>query len=325
MIKPLILACHNWKVLLKSLFYQAILLALTIAIGFTLFGNTVYDLMHAFNDENLQNFASQTINAILAGDFDSLQFTDSLNNLIAELQQVISSIRFPWGGATLSYIIFVVIVALYRVLISLTDVAAMCQLDEFMTSNACRPFSWFFLKKQGRTWKFVLLQTAIALPLDILIISGGIGFYLVFLIAFRWWTIIPVCVIAYLLYIIRQTFFAFCLPAVACEPTHTGAAFRKGVAMIVGRFWQVFWKTLAVLSVAALIAVLAILFIPSPWLTTVVISVPHFVLFFYLKCINIVEYFKAENRPFFYKRVDVEGTERYIRKMDKQSKAGQTR
>ena len=322
MFKPLSLAAFNWKVLVKSIFYQVLLLALVLALGFTIFGNLIDDLIQLIKDNHIADFVSETISAIVNGEFDSAVFTNNLSELISNLQEGISSLRHPYGVVELTYILFVLIVLLYRLLVSLTDVSVECQLDEFMTSNASRPFTWFFFKKQGRTWKFALLQTALTLPLDVLILTGSVGFYLLFLIAFNWWTIIPVAVIALLLYAFRLTYFAFCLPAVTCEETSARDAFRRGLSVIVSRFWRVFWKTLIVVCVMVVVSVLPILFIENTWIMTLVLIVPNFVLFFYLKCVNIVEYFQADNRPFFHKRVDIEGTDRYNRRLARKSRRG---
>ena len=318
MFKPLSLAAFNWKVLIKSILYQILLLALVLALGFTIFGKLIDDIIQLINDNHIADFASNTISAIVNGEFDSVEFTTNLNEVISNWQEGISSLRHPYGVMEISYVLLVLIAVLYRLFVSLTDVSVASQLDEFMTSNASRPFTWFFFKKQGRTWQFALLQTAFALPLDILIATGSIGFYLLFLIAFNWWTIIPVAILALLLYAFRLTTFAFCLPAVTCEVMTTREAFKHGLSLIVKRFWRVFWKTLVVVCVMVVISTLA-MYIENTWIMTLVLTVPNFVLFFYLKCVNMVEYFKADNRPFFFKRVDIEGTDRYNRRQRRKS------
>ena len=314
MLKPLSLATFNWKVLIKSILYQILLLALVLALGITVFGNLIDDLIQLVNDNHIIDFVSDTISDIVNGEFDSVTFTTNLNEVISNWQAGISSLRHPYGVVELTYIVFVLMVILYRLFVSLTDVSVECQLDEFMTSNASRPFTWFFFKKQGRTWSFALLQMALTLPLDVLIVTGSIGFYLLFLIAFKWWTIIPVAVIALLMYAVRLTVFAFCLPAVASEDLPMRVAFKRGLSQVFNRFWRVFWKTLIVVCVMAVVSVLALVFIDNTLIMSLVITIPNFILFFYLKCVNIVEYFQADNRPFFHKRVDIEGTDRYNRK-----------
>ena len=321
MIKPLILASHNWKVLLKSILYQVLLLALTIALGYVIFGKLVDDLILIYNENNITDFAYNTINAIFAGEFDGTQFATDLGVLISSVQDSISGIDLPWGGVTMSYVMFCVIFVGYRLLVSITDVATGCQLEEFMTSNAERPFTWYFVKKIGVSWKFSLLQTALVLPFDILIIFGSVGFYLLFVLAFQWWAIIPVAVFALLFYVARLSVFAFCLPAVVCQDDmSTRRAFKQGLSKAFGRFWRVFWKTLIVVTLMAVISVISIMFVSNSLLSTALTTVPNFVLFFYLKCVNLVEYFQADNRPYFYKRMEVEGTERYNRKQARLAK-----
>ena len=314
MLKPIRLALHNWKVLLKSILYQALLLALIVALGNVIFGNLFEDITRILRENHVRDFLYNTVNSIFSAELNSEQFAADLTELIATVQQSISTVDAPWVNASLSYALFIVMLVVYRMLVALTDVACDCQLDEFMTSNAERPFIWFFVKKQGRSWQFVLLQTALALPMDILIIFGSMGFYLTFLIAFRWWTIIPVAIIALILYVIRQTLFAFCLPSVVCEDMSTRKAFKHGLSKIVNRFWHVFWKTLIVVCLMVGISLVSLMFIQNTIVSTIVLTVPNFILFFYLKCVYIVEYFQADNRPYFYKRVDVEGTEKYNRK-----------
>ncbi len=314
MIKPLVLASHNWKVLLKSLVYQALLLALIVALGYLIFGDLVDDIAKVLKDNNVADLLSDTINEIVAGEFDNEGFASRLSALIADLRNSISSLRLPFGGVTMSYVLLCVIFVVYRLFVSLTDVAAACQLEEFMTSNAERPFTWFVIKKQGATWKFALLQTAFALPMDILIVSGCIGFYLLFLLAFSWWTIIPVVILGVLFYVMRQTFFAYTLPSVVCSEGSVRIAFKRGLARAPQRFWHVFWKTLIIVCLMLAISVLSVIFIDNAILKTALSTVPDFILFFYLKCVNMVEYFRFDNRPFFYKRVEIEGTDRYNRK-----------
>ena len=324
MIKPLSLAAFNWKVLLKSLFCQVLVLAIVMAFGVTVFGDLARDVMRVLAESQLREFANSTIASIMNGSFNSADFTAQLNAVISNVQASISSIRYPfaWGGATLSYIVVFLALLLYRLFVSYTDVTVEYQLEEFMTSNASRPFIWFLLKKQGKTWAFSALQLLCALPLDLLILTGCLGLYLTFLIAFGWWTIIPVLIIALVLYAARQTVFAFCLPAVACEDMSTRQAFKYGASRIVFRFWSVFWKTLVVISLMAVISALAVMYIPNPMWCTVVVTVPNLLLFFYLKCVNIVEYFDAHNRPYFYKLVVIEGTDRYNKRLArKQRKA----
>lgn len=325
MIKSLTVAAYNWKVLLKSLFCQVLVLVILLAFVVTVFGPVAGDILRVITESHVADFINSAVSAIMDGSFDSAVFSSQLTELITNLQNNISSIRWPWGGVTFSYIVVFLTLIIYRLFVSYTDVTAACQIEEFMTSNAERPFLWFLLKKQGRTWTFSCLQMLLALPLDALILTGSLGVYLLFLIAFGWWTIIPVVILLVLLYTARQTFFAFCLPAVVCEDMSTRKAFKHGLSLIVGRFWQVFWKTLIVMCLMLTISVVGIMYVDNGWAQTAVVTVPNLALFFYLKCLNLREYFEANNRPYFHKRVLIDGTDRYVKRQkklqEKQNKA----
>ncbi|MCM1195292.1 MAG: hypothetical protein NC332_05105 [Firmicutes bacterium] len=325
MIKPLALASYNWKVLIKSLICQILVSVLMLSFAVTVFGTLANDILRVISESNLRDFINATVSSIMNGSFNSADFTSELNAILSNLQDGIQSIRYPWGGATLSYILFFLALLVYRLFVSYSDVTVACQLEEFMTSNAARPFTWFLLKKQGKTWKFSCIQLLCTLPLDIIIVAGCLGIYILFLVAFGWWTIIPTCVLLLLLYTARQTFFAFCLPAVVCEDMGTNKAFKQGVSAVVNRFWHIFWKTLIVMTVMVAVTLVAIMYINNSIVCTAVVAICSFVLFFYVKCINIIEYFEANNRPYFYKRIVIEGTDRYGRKRARTERRAQRR
>lgn len=314
MIKSLSIASNNWKVLLKSLFCQLLVLVLMVAFVVTVFGALAEDILRVVTDLGVTNFINSTASSIVSGEFSSEKFSSELTAMINSLQDSIKTIRWPWGGVTMSYVVVLLTLIVYRLFVSYSDVTAACQIEEFMTSNASRPFMWFLLKKQGRTWAFSCLQMLCTLPLDVLIVTGTLGLYLLFLVAFGWWTIIPSVCLMVVLYSARHTFFAFCLPAVACEDMPCRKAFKYGVSLIVTRFWRVFWKTLILISLMLVISVVGIMYVDNGYAQTAVVTAPNLVLFFYLKCINMREYFEANNRPYFHKRMYIEGTDRYNRR-----------
>lgn len=320
MLKSISLAGKNWKVLIKAIVCQVVILALVIAVGFLLFGKFIEDAFAIVGESGARNFVSQTVAGIVNGTFDSKSFAQDLTEVIDNLQDSIAAIDNFWGSVELTYVSLILMFVMYRMLIAVTDVTVDCQLEEYMTSLSSRPFTWFFFKKQGRTWKFALLQFVFAFPLDILVVTGSIGFYLLFLIAFNWWTIIPVAVLLVILYSVRLSLFAFCLPSVACNETPVRKAFGEGISKVISRFCRVLWKTLVIVAIMVCLTLVSLIYIKNPVLSVAVSTVPNFILFFVLKCINIVEYFNATERPYFYKTVLVEGTEKYNKREAKRAK-----
>ncbi|MBQ8873243.1 MAG: hypothetical protein IJ032_04760 [Clostridia bacterium] len=315
MLKPLRLSFSNSRTMLNAFFIQGLTLLLALAIAFVAFGGYAQNLVDLFQQLNLDDFVAKTIQNLTNPPFNSEAFAKELSSIMEQLRQGIESLRSDWGSAELAYIMFFAVIILYRILVAFTDVAVGYQLEEFMTSNARRPFLWFLFKKQKETWIFAIWQCFVALMMDILIIFGTAGIYLLFLVAFRWWTIIPAVLIGVILYAMRLTFTAFTLPAVVCGAAPTPRlSFRAGLSKVFIRFWRVFYKTFIVVFITFALWVVSALFVQNPVLSMLLTTVPSFLLFFYLKCINMCEYFENENRPYFYKVVEVEGTERYNRK-----------
>lgn len=307
--KSLKIAALNWKVMLKSILCQILIAALTFAIAYVAMSETVNDIVNIYLQNNLGDFVANTFRSVVDGSFDSDAFSAELTSLIAQLRDDITAIRNYWGSVELSYVLFFVVFVIYRIFLSLTDVTAGCQIEEFMTSNARRPFTWYFVKKQGQMWLFAILQAVVALPLDLLIIFGTIGFYLTYLVAFASWTIIPAVIICAVLFAARFTLTSFCLPSVVCNADMgVEKAFRAGISTVIGRFWSVFWKNLLATAVIFALTVIGATYIKSPVATFLVATVPSLMIFYVLKCINFCEYFVATDRPFFSKRVDIYGT-----------------
>lgn len=315
MHKSLSLGWYNNKVLLKSLMSQMLVLALALAISVAFFGGYVDSFSHILQESDFDGFLEETLRSIMDGTFDNGYFTSYINEIITTVQDAMEQLGDSMLSVELAYVLAGVLVICYRLLVSITDVTVDCQLDEFMTSNTKRSFLWYFVKKQGKTWKFTVRQVFFTLPLDFLIVCGCLGFYVLVLLPFGWWTIIPIAVAGLVVYTARLTLFAFCLPAVACERNvHTKQAFRKGLSLVFSCWWKVFFQNLAVILLIVLINALAILFVEKPIFTLLLATFPTFALFFYLKCVNLVLYYQAQDKPFFYNKVYVEGTEDYLKR-----------
>lgn len=318
--KSFVLAANNWKVMIKALVCQLIILALVVACCFLIFGGVTDDIINVFAAGGWDRFFSDTVKSIADASFNGNDFASELATCIEQTQAAIEAIPNIWNTVEVSYISFFVICLLYRVLISFSDVAVSFQLNEFMTSNAERPFVWFFFKKFWESWAFSLLQTAVTLPLDFLVVLGSTSVCLIFVLTLKWWSIIPALLIFLLLYSARQSYFAFWLPAVATDELKIPQALNKGLSTIPYRFWHVFWKNFVTVVVMAAIAVVGVVFVKNNVLKIVVSVVPNLILFFLLKCVNFVEYFEATHRPYFYRRVEVEGTERFIKREERHKK-----
>lgn len=307
--------------MLKALICQVLILALVAALCFLIFGGLVEDCLQIFETVDWSDFFADSIKSIVNGDFNVRTFLDKLAQLIEETGDAIESIPNIWNRVEVSYAAFICIFLVYRMFVSISDLSAGYQLQEFMTSNATRPFSWYFVKKFASSLKFAFLQTILALPLDLFVIFSSAGICLALSVFMGWLAIVPTIVVLLLSYSARLTYFAFWLPVASTEELGVGKSLTRSASLIPFRFWNVFWKTLVIVCTMAVCFSLSILFGQSNVVTLATSTIPSFLLFFLLKCVNFVEYFTATNRPFFCKNVDVEGTERFNKKMNAKVKA----
>lgn len=319
--KALVLSAYNWKVMLKALICQVLILALISSLCFLIFGGLVEDCLGIFTSVNFGEFISNTIKSVVNAEFNVDEFSSQLSEVVEQTRAAIESIPNMWNRVEVSYVACICLFLVYRMLVSVSDLSVGFQIQEFMTSNATRPFSWYFVKKFQSGLKFVCLQTLLALPLDFFIILVSVGVCVSLAVFIGWWSVVPAIVVLLLLYAARHTYFAFWLPVATTEGLSVSKSLTKSVSLIPYRFGHVFWKTLMLVCVMGACISLSVVFVENSVLKVVLCTVPNLVLFFILKCVNFVEYFTATNRAFFHKKVDVAGTESFNKKAAKKARA----
>ena len=314
--KTLRISLVNWKVLVKSLAFQFLSLALFLSLASFAFGSLAEDVLNAFQSNGVSDTIAHTVQSLVNGTFNTDHFlNEDLKSLALNIKASLELVPNMWNRVEVSVAICVVAFLLYRFLVSCTDVAVGHQINEFMSSNTVRPFTWFLFKKAGESMAFVGLQMLFAIVFDTLIIAASIAMAIVCMIIFGWWAIIPVLVMATLLYTVRHSFMAFCLPSVVNnDGQKVGKSFGEGLSAVVKHFGKVFLHTLVVIVVMIALSAIAYLFNENRWISLSISTVVNFVLFFVLKCLNFVLYYEANNFPYFFKPILLEGTEQYNRK-----------
>ena len=320
MIKALRLSVINWRSMLNALGIQLCIFLATATFGVLVFGDYAVELFNVFTQSGIGDFASKIILSLQAQTFDSAAFSAELSGVVSNLHNAIGAMKISSQSLGLAYLSLVATLFFYRILISLTDVTVASQIAEFMNSTARRPFIWYFVKRQRRAWAFSVFQCLIASILDVLIVFGTIGIYLMFLVVFSWWTIIPAVAIGAILYSMRLTFMSFCLPSITCEAQMTPSkALTNGLSQIFYHFGKVLWKTIVVIVLLAAIMVASV-YVENQFLSAVMIFVPNMYAFYLLKCVGMVEYFEANQRPYFYKKIAIEGTDSFNKQYNKKKR-----
>lgn len=319
--KTLRIALVNWKTFLKSLLFQALSLALFVALAFFAFGSLTQDVLNALSSNGVDQTIAHTVQSLFDGTFNVDHFiNEDMKTLILNIKQSLESVSNVWNRVEVSVIICFLAFLLYRFLISCTDITVGYQIDEFMSSNSARPFTWFLFKKAGRSVSFVGLQMAFAIVLDTIVASSGIAMAVICMVIFGWWAIIPVFVLSVVLYAVRHSFMAFCLPSVVYNDTQkVSVAFRSGLTESIKYFGKIFAHTLIIILLMVLTTAMSYMFNENRFIVLSVSALINFVLFYVIKCLNFVLYYESNNYPYFFRPILLEGTEQHNRKTKKKN------
>lgn len=319
--KTLRIALVNWKSFIKSLLFQALALALFVALMTFAFGPLAQEVLTAFRSNGVDETISHILQSLFNGTFNADHFiNEDMKTVIINVKQSLESVTNVWNRVEVSVIICFLAFLLYRFWVSCTDITVGYQIDEFMSSDSSRPFTWFLFKKSGRSVAFVGLQMLFAIILDSLIFSSGIAMAVICMAIFGWWAIIPVFVLSVVLYAARHTFMAFCLPSVVCNDTQkVSVAFRSGLNESINHFGKIFGRTLLIILLMVVTTTISYLFNANRFIVLSVSALLNFVLFYIIKCLNFVLYYEANNHSYFFRPILLEGTEQHNRKTKKKN------
>lgn len=319
--KTLRIALVNWKTLLKSLIFQALSLALFVALMTFAFGPLAQEVLTAFQSNGVDETISHFLQSLFNGSFNAEHFiNEDMKTLILNIKQSLESVSNVWDRVEVSVVVCLLAFLLYRFLVSCTDITVGYQIDEFMSSNSARPFTWFLFKKSGRSITFVGLQMLLAIILDVLIVSSGMAMSVICMAIFGWWAIIPVLLGSVVLYAIRHSFMAFCLPSVVHNDTQkVSTAFRLGITESIKNFGKILGRTLLIILLMMVTTALSYLFNENRLIVLSVSALVNFVLFYVIKCLNFVLYYESNNYSYFFRPILLEGTERHNRKLKKKN------
>lgn len=294
---------QNWQLLLKAIITQVLVIALVIAISFAFFSSIVAEVIAIFNQFDLIGMVNEVITSLAEGHFDAQEFAtmlvEQIQNLILAIEGLVTDMPIA-----LAYIGMIVVLCIYRMMISTADITVVYSLNEYMISNSKRPFIWYYFKKFLENLRYTLLLFVIAFPLDLVVLFASIGFYLLLLVTFGWWTIIPAIIIGVFMYTLRQTMFAFWLPSIAVNDKGVVAGLKDGLSKIPGNFWKVFLHNFIIITAMTVVALISAYLLPTT-LGAVLTILVSLLGFYIMKCFNMVRYFEANNLPYFTEKVNI--------------------
>ncbi|MCM1043535.1 MAG: hypothetical protein NC350_04945 [Corallococcus sp.] len=309
------LSATCWKLMVKTVVCQVLLIALVIALCLLIVGGLFETVMTAVNEIRFAEAVETVVDGIKSGNFNGDILGQAADILLQDFGKVLEQLPQLFGRMELAYLMLILIYVACRMLVASSDIAVYCSLGEFMTTNYIRPFTWYFVKKLGKSFRFVLLQAVTAILLDFVIIFSTVGFSLL-LLPFGSWTFVPALVLGIALYAMRLTLLSLWAPSIVMENVGVGKGLGNGFASVTKCFWSVYVKTFAVVCVMAIVTVGANWLLPSA-ITAAVTAAIDLIAFYLLKCVNMVEYFESKQLPYFYKKLKMFGLEEVEKKYAK--------
>ena len=309
--KSLKIAAINWQTMLKTILVQLIVFACVLALVLLSFHDVFDAVVAVIGTLDFSAFAGMTFDELVQGTLTNQIVTENVRTLVNQFITAIEAIPNFGNLVFFSYLIGLLLFMLYRMFVGLCDVSVMCQIVEFMESNAFRPFSWYFFKKIGWSFRFLLCQFVMTIWLDAIIICSSMGLFLFFETVFGGFTalsFIVTAVVLAILYVARHTLFSLWLPCMVVDATKPWTAFKKALSLIPYHFGSVFVKYLLTMGVSTLLTlatlILASLVGASP-LWSALGSLISFAGFYVNKNVGAVEYFESQQKPYFSVRLKI--------------------
>lgn len=306
--KTLSIAAYNWALLVKTLVVQSIMIAIVVGICM-IFIQPIFNTTLAIIEQlEIGFFVDTIVSDISGGNYDSAAIATIVTDKFAQLKTILDEMPDYFNRVELSYLLLLGLLCLYRMMISSADVSVGYTLAEFMSTNAKRPFSWYFLIELRQSLSFAFFQFLIAFPLDFVVFFSMVGFYVLFLTAFGWVTIIPALVVGLILFSLRNAMLAFWLPSITVEKMTVRKALANNFSVLSKGFGRVFLKNLAVFAIMTLFLVVVNYFFLSV-IAVICSAIFSLIAYYILKCINMVEYFNVQQLPYFSKKISIYGVD----------------
>lgn len=309
--KSLKISAINWQTMLKTVLVQLLVFACILALVLLAFHDVFDAIVAVVSSLDFSAFAGMTIEELIQGTLTNQTVTENVRALLNQLVQAIEAIPNFSNLVFVSYLIGLLLFMLYRMFIGCCDVPVMCQIVEFMESNTFRPFSWYFFKKFTWSFKFLVCQFVMTIWLDALIVASSMGLFLFFETVFGGATalsLIVTMVCLLLLYVTRQSLYAFWLPCMVVDALQPMQALKKALSVIFQQFGSVWVKYLSTIGVSTLltlgVVVLTALLGANP-LWSLLGGAISFVSFYVNKNIGAVEYFESQQKPYFSVRIKI--------------------
>ncbi len=299
------IASRNLKLLGKTFLTQLITLAIVVGLAFVSLHETISGVVDTLNRTGVLLQLQNVVNTLFTGNFEMALFEQAVADLLHSIEAAVSAVPDFYAKFTLSYMSFFMALAIGKYLNGFADLPICYCLNEFMSASVGGQYVWAYFKHFGSSALYYLMYMLLTFPLEMLIFTGAIGAYLLFLSPLGLTGIILTLVLVLLFYAGRITLFSMWLPTFIDEGSGVKKSLKSGLKNAIDVFPSVYWKTLALVAGAFALMLTALLTLPLGWFAGITV-VLFLLAYFLLKCLSMVEYYSLKGKKYFKTQMHVE-------------------
>lgn len=301
------LAYNNSALALSSILIQLMAFALVVA----LLALAVFPVFSAFVDvlsefeitTNIEEF----IEILTKEEFDYEKVSDAIAKIIDKIVEMFNAAQGRFSSIIWAYAAVLLISVLFRFAQSLVDVPVACSLNEFMLTCQNRRYIWYFIKKLRHSAEFSFFQLSLTMVLDLFVISGAVGLYIIVLAPLGVAGIILGLLNFIVVYSLRFTLTGFWLIEYVTNGYKILKSLKDSIKKVLDRFWQMLYQICIVMLVvfSAYVGLYyAARALPQMlrWIVLALTALISYYGYYLVKCISFVQYFEQADKQYYTKR-----------------------
>lgn len=309
------LGISTTPLMLKSVVCQLIIIAFILGILLLAVSPVVERALLLFEQTEIDTHI-QSLIEVLWRNPDSTRVSEMAGLIIDDIIEVVETAGDLFISIAWSYVGIILGLVGYRFLLSLSDYPVMNSMTDFMQTSTSHAFVWYFFKKFLKSAKFSLAQLSCVIWLDLFVFFGTVGFYVFILSPLGAVGVVLAVLMFILAYSVRIAFYACWLPEYVLSGKGVFASLSASLQYSVARFWHIAYKVAILVTASGLLSVLIsylLNLISCPaYVVTLITAFISFYGFYFIKCVGVVEYFEAQEKPYFTKKIKItDDTELY--------------
>lgn len=306
--KSMRLSVSTTPLMLKSVVCQVIIIALILGLLLLIVSPIVNQVIELFEQLEIYEHLTE-LGEVIYTNPDSSQIPTKANAIIEDILALVNEAGDLFNSIIWTYVAVLLSLVGYRFLLSLVDYPVMAGLTDFMQMSTTKSFVWYFVKKFPRAATFSFCQLITTIWLDIFVVFGSVGFYILVLSPLKAVGVVLAVVMVILAYSSRLAAYSAWLPEYVVSGKTVYKSLQNSFTYSVGRFWKIWYKCVVIMTAMFVLNALVIwglnaLACPA-FVVSLITAFISFYAYYCIKCVGVAEYFIANDKPFFTKKLKI--------------------